>query len=277
MRRMYILPNGVTAFALTCGLFVLFHSSMTGVLKYDMLRQSLLIVLLAAFLDVVDGAIARAVKAESEFGVMFDSIADVVSFGVVPSVLFLKAIDVGVTGPYALLSLAAAMLYTLCGALRLVRFQVRSGMAKGNKEEELNMKKSFEGLPIPAAALAAISPALFLNTPLFESWVTITESMKCLILSPIMMFVAYLMISRWRFASLKTFRIQVPSFYLIFLTVVGAIALLYGILHYLSILVIVLFWGYIIVGLILSIARKIAGRKSKKLLDFEPDDTDVDP
>jgi CDP-diacylglycerol--serine O-phosphatidyltransferase len=268
MRRIYILPNVVTAFGLACGLFVIFHSSMSGLDTYEMLRQSLLIVLLAAVADVVDGAVARAVKGESEFGLMFDSMADMVSFGVAPSVLFLKAVDVGVSGPYPFFAIAAAMLYTLCGALRLVRFNLLAGAARVTPQED----KSFKGVPIPAAAAAAIAPALFLNSPLFESWVSISEELKCMILAPIMIFIAYLMISRWRFASIKTLRIKIPSFQLMFFTVVGAIALLYGILHYLSIVIIVLFWGYIIIGLILSIVRKIAGRKSKKLLDFEAGD-----
>ncbi|MBM3200929.1 MAG: phosphatidylcholine/phosphatidylserine synthase [Chlamydiae bacterium] len=272
MRRIYILPNAVTAFGLACGLFVIFHSSMTGIDTYEMLRQSLLILILAAIADVLDGAVARAIHAESEFGLMFDSIADVVSFGVAPSVLFLRSLDVGFSGPYALLALGGAMLYTVCGALRLVRFSVKSSSAKGDKEAELNMKQSFEGLPIPAAAMAAVSPALFLSTPLFESLVSISHTLRAVILSCVMMALAYLMISKWRFASIKTFRIKVASFHLIFLTVMAAIILIYGILHYLSILVLVSFWGYIIVGLILSIIRKISGRKSQKLLDFEPDD-----
>lgn len=267
MRRIYILPNVVTAFGLACGLFAIFNSSMTGLDTYEMLRQSLLIVLLAAIADVVDGAVARAVKGESEFGLMFDSMADMVSFGVAPSVLFLKAIDVGATGPYPFFAIAAAMLYTLCGALRLVRFNL-AGSVKSTPQDD----KSFKGLPIPAAAISVIAPALFLNTPLFQSWVTISEELKCVILAPIMVVIAYLMISRWRFASIKTLRIKIPSFQLMFFTVVGAIALLYGLLHYLSIVVIVLSWGYIIVGLILSIVRKFAGRKSKKLLDFEAEE-----
>lgn len=274
MRRIQILPNIVTAFGLICGLFVIFKASMPGLDTYEVLHQAILILLLAAFADLIDGAIARAAHAESDFGVIFDSMADVISFGVAPSVLFLRSIVVDSNSIYAVISVGGALLYTLCGALRLVRFHVRTDRAKGNKEQELNLKKSFEGLPIPAAAAAVSAPALFLNTPLFEGLFKISQEQKCIVLAPIMVIVAYLMISRWRFPSAKTMQFRLPIFQLMLLAVIGAIVLLYGVLYFLSMLVLIFSWGYIISGITLSIIRKIAGRKSKKLVDFEPDPED---
>ena len=94
MRRVYLVPNIITTFGLACGLFVIFKVDMveagTGTLQ--LLTVSSLLLLLAAFADLLDGMVARAFRAESEFGFMFDSLADAVSFGVAPSVLMLKGL-----------------------------------------------------------------------------------------------------------------------------------------------------------------------------------------
>ena len=86
MRRVYIIPNIITAFALACGLFVIFKVNMLepGSGNYQVLHTSILLLLLAAFADVMDGALARAMHAESEFGFIFYSLADAVSFGFAP-------------------------------------------------------------------------------------------------------------------------------------------------------------------------------------------------
>lgn len=88
-RQVYVIPNVITAFALACGLFVIFKVNMVepGSGTYAVLFHSLLLLLMAAFADLLDGAVARIFRAESEFGFMFDSLADAVSFGVAPSVL----------------------------------------------------------------------------------------------------------------------------------------------------------------------------------------------
>src|SRR5579883_1258770 len=92
MRRVNFLPNIITAFGLAIGLFVIFKTNMIapGLSSYEILYISAFLILLAAFADVLDGAVARIIHAESEFGFMFDSLADAISFGVAPSVLFLK-------------------------------------------------------------------------------------------------------------------------------------------------------------------------------------------
>ena len=95
MRKIYLIPNIITAFGLACGLFVIFKINMVepGSGIYTVLNTSALLLLVAAFADLLDGAVARAFHAESEFGVMFDSLADAISFGVAPSVLLLKSLS----------------------------------------------------------------------------------------------------------------------------------------------------------------------------------------
>src|SRR3989344_9555304 len=95
MKRVYIFPNIVTAFSLACGLFVIFKINMLepGSGDYEVVQTSVFLLLVAALADFVDGALARAIHAESEFGLVFDSLADAISFGVAPSVLMLKSLS----------------------------------------------------------------------------------------------------------------------------------------------------------------------------------------
>ncbi len=93
MKKVYLLPNVITAFGLSCGLFVIFKLNMTplGGATTEVLTQTAGILLLAVFADLLDGGIARAMKAESDFGGFFDSLADAITFGVAPSVIVLKS------------------------------------------------------------------------------------------------------------------------------------------------------------------------------------------
>ncbi|MBS0655576.1 MAG: CDP-alcohol phosphatidyltransferase family protein, partial [Verrucomicrobia bacterium] len=83
MKRPAILPNIVTAFSLSCGLFVIFKMSLVqrGAASFDTVLTGVAILILAALLDALDGAIARVMKVESAFGGFFDSLSDAVTFG----------------------------------------------------------------------------------------------------------------------------------------------------------------------------------------------------
>jgi CDP-diacylglycerol--serine O-phosphatidyltransferase len=277
MRQIYLIPNIITAFGLSCGLFVVFkvNLSMPGSGAYELLYSSALLLLLAAFADLLDGAVARIIHAESEFGVMFDSLADTISFGVAPSILFLKSLDLEHASGLSFFAVIGAMLYTICGVLRLVRFNVRTQEVKKDKIAMLAHNKSFTGLPIPAAAAGAVSVNLFLNSLFFKEWFTeIPHFTKTIVLTCVMVAIGYLMICKWKFPSLKTFHVRVPSFHLILFTVIVAIFILYGIFYYLPIVLMIGSVGYILTGCILTMIRLIAGKKSKTLVDFEPESDD---
>ncbi len=83
------------------------------------------------------------------------------------------------------------------------------------------------------------------------------------------------MVSRWKFLSLKTLRIRVGSFQLVFLTALCAVFIFYGIINHFSPVFFIVSWAYVIVAWILSIARLISGKKLKTLEDFEPAEEDV--
>lgn len=278
LKKIYFLPNVVTAFGLSCGLFVIFKMNMTrvGELTLEALTASVGILLLAALADLIDGALARVIKAESAFGGIFDSLADAISFGVAPSVIILKSLSVIPGTTFSFVLTGAAMIYSVCGVLRLVRFNVKSLEAKGNEELEIANKKNFTGLPIPAAAAAAISMNLFLFSDQIQGLLGFTDSTRIWILSFVLILLGYCMVSRWKFPSVKNLEIRVSSFTTVFLTVGVAVLMFYGLIYHFPLTFMILSWSYVIIAWTLSIIRLIAGKKSKTLEDFEPDPDDLE-
>ena len=278
MKRVYLVPNIVTAFSLACGLFVIFKINMVepGSGNYEVVRISVILLLIAGIADFIDGALARAIHAESEFGLVFDTLADAVSFGVAPAVLMLKTLTLEPGSFLSFFGATGAMVYSLCGVLRLVRFNVKATEAKGNLELQAAQKKNFTGLPIPASAAAAISANLFFLSPLFTQWIEFSNSDRAIALSSIMIVLGYLMVCRLKFPSLKMLHLKIPSFHLAFLAVVVAVFVLYGILYFFAEILALFSWSYVILALVLSVIRLIAGKKSKTLEDFEPEPDDFD-
>lgn len=132
-KGVYLIPSLFTTGNLICGFFSII-STFNG--QYF---QAAVFIILAHLLDGLDGFLARLTKTTSQFGVEFDSLADVVSFGVAPAVLVYYWALV----PWGTWGWLAACLYVVCGALRLARFNV----------QVRNVEKShFVGLPTPAAA-----------------------------------------------------------------------------------------------------------------------------
>lgn len=276
MGRLPVLPNIITAFGLTCGLFVIFKINMTpvGEANLSTLTVTTGILLLAAFADLVDGAVARALKVETPFGSFFDSLADAITFGVGPSVIVLKSLSILPGTLFSFLLTMGAMIYTVSGVLRLARFNVTALHSKENPEVLDSGKKNFTGLPIPAAAGAIVSLNLFLISDEFRSWIELPENGRAWILFFALVIIGYFMISRWKFPSLKTLQIKVSSFKMVFWTVISAVFLFYGISNHFPLTFFLFAWGYVITAWILSIARVIAGRRSKALEEFEPEPED---
>lgn len=278
MKRVYLVPNVITAFSLACGLFVIFKINMIepGSGHYEVILTSAVLLLVAAIADFMDGAIARAFHAESDFGFNFDSLADAVTFGVAPSVLLLKSLSLEQGNLLSFFTATGVMVYSLCGVLRLARYMVKARQSEVSPEEKAAQKKHFTGLPIPAAAAGAVSANLFFLSPILPKWAHIDDPTRAIVLSCVMILLGYFMVSRWKFPSLKMLHFRVPSFHLIFLTVVITVFVLYGIFHYFSIVLALLSWAYILIALVLSVIRIIAGKKSKTLEEFEPEPDDFE-
>jgi CDP-diacylglycerol--serine O-phosphatidyltransferase len=273
MKKIHLLPNFITAFGLSCGLFVIFKINMTalGEVTPELLVQLAGLLLLAALADLLDGAVARAIKAESEFGGFFDSIADAISFGVAPSLIVLKSLSIPPGEEHSFLLLTGAMVFTVCGVLRLVRFNV--GLL--HKETDGDPKagvQNFTGLPIPAAAAALVSANLFFVSKESRWFFELGDENRAIILFLIMLTLGYFMVSRWKFPSFKRLEFRVASFQVVFLTAITTVFIFYGILNHFPLVFFLFSWIYLLVALVLSTVRLIAGRKSKTLEDFEPEE-----
>lgn len=277
MKRIHLLPNVITAFGLSCGLFVIFKMNMTpiGEATQQLLTAVAGILLLAALADLLDGAVARAMKAESAFGGLFDALSDAITFGVAPSVIVLKSLPLASeNNSGSFLLTAAAIIFSVCGILRLARFCVLAQRTQDDDPYADTFKKYFIGLPIPAAASAAVSMNLLLASSEMHSILDISEETRAIVLGLTLLVIGYFMVSRWKFPSFKSLHIRVGSFQVVFLTVVFAVAIFYGLLHHFVLIFFAFSWLYIIVSFILSIVRVIAGKKLKTLEDFEPEPED---
>ena len=129
----YILPNLMTTANLFCGFYSVMLS-MKGEFK-----TAAVAVVIAAIFDQLDGRLARLTHATSKFGAEYDSLCDLVSFGMAPAILmYLWALN-----PFGRVGMMSCFLFVACGAMRLARFNVQVGVVE---------KNYFQGLPIPMAA-----------------------------------------------------------------------------------------------------------------------------
>ena len=154
--KIYLLPNLMTAGNLCCGFFAVLtifkgmQAPDFGEAK-EFYEQALLLIFGSCLFDLLDGRLARLGGQESPFGREFDSLADVVSFGMAPALLVSKAVLFNLDLPSRLdgaepgVGWAIAFVYLLSGAMRLARFNC---IAMSGKEE----MSEFRGIPIPMAA-----------------------------------------------------------------------------------------------------------------------------
>jgi CDP-diacylglycerol--serine O-phosphatidyltransferase len=178
-KGVYLIPSLFTTGNLICGFFSVI-STFNG--HY---WQAAIFILLAHLLDGLDGYVARLTKTTSQFGIEFDSLADLISFGLAPAVLVYYWALV----PWGTWGWLAASLYVVCGALRLARFNVQIR----------NVEKShFVGLPIPAAAEMIAATVLLYYFLGGEG-----AANKRVILLLVIYLLAALMVSNFQYFSLK--------------------------------------------------------------------------
>ena len=144
-----VLPSMFTTGNLFCGFYSVIRS-----FNHDFEKAAYAIILAGIF-DLLDGRVARITKSTSQFGLEYDSIADVVSFGIAPAILAY----VWVLQPFGNVGFAAAFFFAACGALRLARFNTITN--------ELP-KSYFLGLPIPAAANMVAAAAILYHSFHFD-------------------------------------------------------------------------------------------------------------
>lgn len=189
-----MLPNVLTIAALCIGLTAL-RFGIDG-----RWTNAMVLVLIAAVLDGMDGMVARLLKASSPFGAELDSFSDFVSFGVSPAIL-LYLWNLQEAGPFGWV---AALLLCVAVALRLARFNVKNMSGQNTSNEPQAPKSYFEGVPAPAGAILALVPMMLS----FKIYPEDEGSFPSILVAIWVIFIAGLMVSRLPTYSLKRIKLQ---------------------------------------------------------------------
>ena len=197
-RGIYLLPTMFTTGNLCCGFFSLIESARE---HYEM---AAILIIVAGVLDGLDGRIARLTGTTSEFGVEFDSLADIASFGIAPAFLAYE----WALSPFQQVGWLVAFLFVACTATRLARFNIQHGTSD---------KRFFAGLPSPAAAgMVATVAFAFPDPPAQLGWSVLIGVMVAA--------TALLMVSRIRYRSFKGFDLRSRRSYVSVVAIVLVLA-----------------------------------------------------
>ena len=240
--KIYLLPNLMTAGNLFCGFAATLKIVQGALLQSSdadaaaiLFHSAIWFILGACIFDVLDGRLARLGGQDSVFGREFDSLADIVSFGVAPALLVYRIVLID----FPRVGWVVAFVYLLCGALRLARFNsVAETALQGNGKE-------FKGFPIPAAAGLIASITLFMLWWLGEKEHEIGRWKW--VLPPLMIFLSVMMFSRLNYPSFKAVTWRTTRSLPRFLAI--SLILLFTVLNY-EWMPAVLFLGYLLYGLL---------------------------
>ncbi|MCO4846181.1 MAG: CDP-diacylglycerol--serine O-phosphatidyltransferase [Sulfurovum sp.] len=196
----YILPNLFTASSIFVGVISIVEAS-----KGNFVLASWLI-LLALIFDGLDGRIARMTNTTSQFGVEFDSLADIISFGIAPAMLLYFFIG----DEFGRFGILVSALYVIFGAIRLARFNISTAKTDPNV---------FIGLPIPTAAIFVSMWIL-----LFHKYTLEAYGITLLFLT---LGIAVLMVSNFRYPSFKKVKLDKPMVFKTMIILMLTASLLY--------------------------------------------------
>jgi len=263
--KIYFLPNLLTAGNLFCGFVAL-----TKIVEADPLGDNyvsqiylaLIFILLACVCDLFDGRVARWGGADSPFGREFDSLADLISFGVAPAFLVHRIVLRDVFPEHPEIGWFIASIYLICGAFRLARFNVLSTQPGGSGRE-------FVGFPIPSAA------ALVASLTLFIMWVEEKDFPKGkwrFLLPVLMLFLSWMMVSHVRYPSFKSLDLRATRTFtktLVAILFVGGVVVLRG--KILVFLLPLFFTAYLIYGFVRPSISRAMRREIEDEDEDEPD------
>lgn len=259
--RIYFLPNLMTAGNLFCGFMAIVSCIQArlaetapgleyrGMSNAEHYRNAVWLIFGAAGFDMLDGRLARMGGRESLFGAEFDSLADVVSFGLAPALLMFYLILSPTQGQLWFRDIGwfVGFVYLLCAAMRLARFNVITNplLRPGKKDSS----KDFVGLPVPAAAATVASLVLFLldlaqHDKSLQNW--------AYALPFLMLLVAVLMVSTIRYPSGKTIDLQTRTRLTTFIALLVFIA---AVIRFKEVAVFGTCIGYIFFGLFRHVRR----------------------
>ncbi len=196
--KIYLLPNLMTAGNLFCGFTATLKilegallQSANADLAADRFHEAIWFILGAFVFDFLDGRLARLGGHDTVFGREFDSLADIVSFGLAPALMVYRV----VLNEFPNACWIIAFVYLACGALRLARFNSAAAAHNGP-----NHQNTFTGFPIPAAA------GLIASITLFLLWLAEGEHHLGnwrFVLPPLLLFLSFMMFSRFQYPSFK--------------------------------------------------------------------------
>ena len=242
-RGIYLLPSVLTTFGMFAGFYSII-SSING--DFTIAAISIMI---AMMWDTLDGRVARLTNTQSAFGAEYDSLADLVSFGVAPALLVYEW-SLYELGRFGWL---AAFVYLACAALRLARFNTQVGIAD---------KRYFQGLPSPAAA-GVIASMIWLKIWTFASFDSNVISLGYYLGAGITILCGLLMVSNVRYYSFKELDSKKASFRFLLLIVMSLIILTYKP----NIILFTGFFLYLLSGPYITVAglnkRRIEKKQSK--------------
>jgi CDP-diacylglycerol--serine O-phosphatidyltransferase len=266
--KIYFLPNVMTGANLFCGFVAL-----TKIVEwtpgtergYKDIIVALLFILAACIFDLLDGRVARMGGAESPFGREFDSLADIISFGVAPAFLVYRVVLKDVFVQHPEFGWFIASIYLLCGAFRLARFNCLAALAGTGGGRE------FLGFPIPAAA------GLVSSLTLFMIWWDEKEFAQAnwkVVLPVIMVFLSWMMVSEVKYPTFKKLDFKATKTFAVTLVAVlfiGGTIVLQD--KFLCPALPLFFISYLIYGFI----RPYVSRKVREEISDEDDDEDGTP
>ncbi|MEC7230687.1 MAG: CDP-diacylglycerol--serine O-phosphatidyltransferase [Verrucomicrobiota bacterium] len=205
--HIYLLPNSLTAGNLFFGFLAILRCVQANYATDPLVvsnnyKQAVWFILFGVICDALDGRVARLGGRESLFGKEFDSIADIISFGVAPALMMIFLVLTPTVDQYPVflqISWLIGFVYLLCAAVRLARFNVLTHPML-LPAEQLEGTSDFLGLPVPAAAgmiASLVLVILSLEIPTFDS------RSLALLIPPFMLAIAYLMVSNIQYPSFK--------------------------------------------------------------------------
>ena len=205
--HIYLLPNSLTAGNLFFGFLAILRCVQANYATDPLVvsnnyKQAVWFILFGVICDALDGRVARLGGRESLFGKEFDSIADIISFGLAPALMMIFLVLTPTVDQYPVflqISWLIGFVYLLCAAVRLARFNVLTHPMLP-PAEQLEGTSDFLGLPVPAAAgmiASLVLVILSLEIPTFDS------RSLALLIPPFMLAIAYLMVSNIQYPSFK--------------------------------------------------------------------------
>ncbi len=263
--RIYFLPNLMTAGNLFCGFVAIIRciqarfAPMIGeASSSELYTEAVWFIFAAVVFDSLDGRLARLGGKESLFGREFDSIADIVSFGVAPALMvFFLVLSPDQSTVFKPIGWFFGFIYLLCAGVRLARFNVVTHPLVHTLHSKYDTK-DFIGLPVPAAAGTIVSLVLLMTKYDLERW--------AMFLPGLMLLIAYLMVSSIRYPSFKEIDWNTKTRFRTFIIVPILIGIIYLFKQHTLVL---LFLSYLFFGIFRHIRyiRQRAGRLRKYRLE----------